>query len=144
METNVDFEHMPYDEQHLAIKGKTHSSVRYFAKKFMLMPAPEIIVKMTDEYPLLMKYFKPEVRKIQDIAYREKKITGVEPRIDEKPKAPKQVKVTERTLSKFFDTDHYQKVKEEIASKILAIDALSSQRPGVIGADEPVRIIQMV
>ena len=65
---------------------------------------------MTDEYPLLMKYFKPEVRKIQDIAYREKKITGVEPRIDEKPrepKAPKQAKVTEKTFSKFFDTDHY-------------------------------------
>lgn len=32
-----------------------------------------------------MKFFKPELRKIQDIAYREKKIMGAEPKTDEKP-----------------------------------------------------------
>jgi hypothetical protein len=30
----------------------------------MLKPATEIVEKMGDEYPMLIKFFKPEVRKI--------------------------------------------------------------------------------
>ena len=95
----------------------------------MLTPAAEILTKLTDEYPLLMKHFKPEVRKIQDIAYREKKVMGVEPKLDEKQdkptKPPRPPKITEKTFTKHFDIEKYHKVKEEIAVRILGIDATS-------------------
>ena len=52
----------------------------------MLKPSPDIIELMGDEYPLLAKYFKPEIRKIQDIALRERKLVGVKPK---EPKEPK-------------------------------------------------------
>jgi hypothetical protein len=49
----------------------------------MLKNAVEIIEQMEIDYPMLWKYFKPEIRKIQDIALRERKLFGV------KPKEPK-------------------------------------------------------
>lgn len=52
----------------------------------MLKQATEIVEKMGDEYPMLMKFFKPEVRKIQDIALRERKILGVKPKEPREPK----------------------------------------------------------
>ena len=45
--------HKPFEEDHLRILGKTHASVRYFAKKHLLLPAVEIIEKMKTTYPLL-------------------------------------------------------------------------------------------
>ncbi len=54
--------------------------------------ATEIIEKMTEEYPLFTKFFKPEVRKIQDIALRERKILGVAPKDPKEPK-PRPVKI---------------------------------------------------
>ena len=56
--------HNPFDAQHQRIAGKTHSSLRYFAKKYMHLSAVEIIEKMNEHYPLFIKFFKPEVRKI--------------------------------------------------------------------------------
>jgi hypothetical protein len=56
--------HDPYDEIHQRIAGKTHTCLRYFAKKHMLKSATKIMELMHDELPLMMKFFKPEVRKI--------------------------------------------------------------------------------
>ena len=46
----------------------------------MLKPTTEILEQMEKDYPQLSKFFKPEIRKIQDIALRERKICGVKPR----------------------------------------------------------------
>lgn len=43
----------------------------------MDLSAVEIIEKMNESYPLFTQFFKPEVRKIQDIAMRERKIKGI-------------------------------------------------------------------
>jgi hypothetical protein len=58
----------------------------------MLKPSTEIMELMSEEYPLLCKFFKPEIRKIQDIALRERKIMGVKPKEPKEPRAraPKQ------------------------------------------------------
>lgn len=70
--------HKPFDEEHIRVSGKTHASVRYFAKKHLLLTAPEIIDKMKNIYPNLARYYIPEVRKINDIAARERKICGLQ------------------------------------------------------------------
>ena len=61
----------------MKISGKTHTSVRYFAKKHATKNPQVIIDKLKETYPLLYKYFPPELRKIHDIGYRENK--GKEP-----------------------------------------------------------------
>jgi hypothetical protein len=67
-----ELSHKPFDEEHKRISGKTHASVRYFAKRYKELTAYEIIEKLKVSYPLLTRYFMPEVRKINDIAMRER------------------------------------------------------------------------
>ena len=69
--------HKPYDEAHIRISGKTHASVRYFAKKHLMLQAPAIIQRLKRVYPMVAKFYIPEVRKVNDIAARERKIVGV-------------------------------------------------------------------
>ena len=73
----TEVSHKPFDEQHIRISGKTHASVRYFAKKHLMLTAPAIIQRLKRVYPMMAKYFIPEVRKVNDIAARERKICGV-------------------------------------------------------------------
>lgn len=67
--------HYPFSSDHMKIKGVTHSNVRYFAKKhWKLVDDPLLILGfMKFCYPLLIKYFNPDLRKLFDIAYRERK-----------------------------------------------------------------------
>lgn len=67
--------HHPYDSEHQKIKGVTHSNIRYFAKKhWKLTDDPLVILGLLRHcYPLLQKHFNPDLRKIFDIAYRERK-----------------------------------------------------------------------
>lgn len=69
--------HSPFDEQHIRISGKTHASVRYFAKKHLMLSAGAIIERLKRVYPNIAKFFIPEVRKVNDIAARERKIVGI-------------------------------------------------------------------
>ena len=66
--------HTPFDEIHILMAGKTHSGVRYFAKKHLMLPASLIIERLKTIYPMLAKFFVPEVRKVNAIAARERKI----------------------------------------------------------------------
>jgi len=65
--------HTPFDEHHKRISGKTHTSVRYFIKKYMTLSALQIIDRLKKAYPLVSKYFMPELRKVHDISMRERK-----------------------------------------------------------------------
>ena len=69
--------HRPFDEAHIRISGKTHASVRYFAKKHLMLSATAIIMRLKRVYPMIARYYIPEVRKVNDIAARERKIVGV-------------------------------------------------------------------
>ena len=69
--------HKPFDDNHIRISGKTHASVRYFAKKHLILAAPEIINRLKRVYPMVARLYIPEVRKVNDIAARERKIVGV-------------------------------------------------------------------
>ncbi len=76
----------------------------------MHLTAVEIIEKMNEHYPLFTQFFKPEVRKIQDIALRERKIQGVGPKEPREPKQRPQKPVDTvalQTKSRFFDTLRY-------------------------------------
>ena len=68
--------HKPFDDCHIRISGKTHASVRYFAKKHLMLQAGEIIKRLKRVYPMMAKLYIPEVRKVNDIAARERKIVG--------------------------------------------------------------------
>lgn len=70
--------HLPYDEKHRQISGKTHASIRYYTKAHMDLEPQVILEKLKQDYPLLMKVFLPELRKIHDIAFRERKILAKE------------------------------------------------------------------
>lgn len=68
--------HWPYTDCHQKIKGNTHCNVRYFAKKYCKIGSkdPLLVASMLDyHYPKLSDYFKPDLRKVFDIAYREQK-----------------------------------------------------------------------
>lgn len=67
--------HTPFDSMHQKIKGITHSNIRYFTKKHWRL-ADDILVILgliKQCFPLLDKFFPPDLRKMFDIAYREKK-----------------------------------------------------------------------
>jgi hypothetical protein len=81
--------HYPFDEDHRRIKGKTHASVRYFAKKHLMLAPMAIVDQLKIQYPLLAKNFMPDLRKINDIAIRERQCQGEE---DDNPKAEKDKK----------------------------------------------------
>jgi len=68
--------HYPFDEEHRRIKGKTHASVRYFAKKHLMLSPMQIVDLLKVQYPLLAKNFMPDLRKINDIAIRERQCQG--------------------------------------------------------------------
>jgi hypothetical protein len=38
--------HTPFDEEHIRVSGKTHASVRYFAKKHLMLSPNAIIEKL--------------------------------------------------------------------------------------------------
>ena len=65
--------HTPFDNDHKRISGKTHTTVRYFIKKYMNLSALQIIDRLKKAYPLVSKYFMPELRKVHDISIRERK-----------------------------------------------------------------------
>lgn len=69
--------HKPFDDDHIRISGKTHASVRYFSKKHLMLSAVAIINRLKRVYPMVAKFYIPEVRKVNDIAARERKIVGV-------------------------------------------------------------------
>jgi hypothetical protein len=56
------------------------------------------------------------------------------------------VQKSARTLGKFFDVARYQRVQDEIQKQINQNCSTieTGQRPGVLGMDEPLRILQMV
>ena len=67
--------HTPFDSEHMKIKGMTHCNVRFFTKKYHRY-ADDILIVMgllNYCYPLLTQYFKPDLRKMFDIAFRERK-----------------------------------------------------------------------
>jgi len=69
--------HTPFDDLHKRVSGKTHTGVRYFTKKNMMLPVQQIWEKLKVNYPLLAKFFPPEMRKMNDIAMRERRIMGL-------------------------------------------------------------------
>jgi hypothetical protein len=58
----------------------------------MSLDAQQIMQKLEADYPLLSKFFKPEIRKLQDMVYRERKMLGIETE-KKVPKPPKEPKV---------------------------------------------------
>jgi hypothetical protein len=67
--------HAPFDEQHLRIKGVTQANIRYFAKKHWVFADDPLIILglLRTCYPLQTRYYNPDLRKLFDIAYRERK-----------------------------------------------------------------------
>jgi hypothetical protein len=117
------------------------------------------------QYPLLAKYFMPELKKVQDIAIREKKSMGIKDEGDPGPenddendkKKTKKVagKATHQWQGPKFCSDLYTHIKTEIQDEVdqskqdmnrftSKVAGMPNQRPGLIGLDEPNRIIQMV
>ena len=43
--------HKPFDDLHIRISGKTHSGVRYFTKKHLMLQAAVIIRRLKKVYP---------------------------------------------------------------------------------------------
>ena len=77
--------HKPFDEKHIRIAGKTHASVRYFAKKNLMLSAHAIIKRLKRVYPMIARLFIPEVFKVKNIAARERKILGMVMPMQTKP-----------------------------------------------------------
>jgi len=79
-------EHNPFDTVHLKVGGKTHCSVRYFAKKHSDLDPADIVKRLEIEFPKLYQYFAPDPRKIGDIRDRNNRIKqGLPPPPRKKP-----------------------------------------------------------